>query len=593
MFTTIKAKLFISSMVSILLFVAVIFAAYYISLNEVRNIMIQDIKTTANALEKSILYIAKKDKDAYKDTEFRQTIYDTKIGKTGYVYMINQEGTMVVHHKKEGKNYAGKDYIDYIRSRKEGGIYEYTSATTGQHKIAAFRYIPQWKLWVIPGINKAEYYNKIEDRFFKYFGIIMIFLIVFLMGVGYSIYKTTVVSLEGLEKGLNDFFDFISYKTTNSKKLEVHYNDEIGKMAKAINTNIERTREGFIQDSKVLEEVNDITKSIQQGVFTNKVSSTSNNPALNQLKDDLNIMIDSMQSKIGDNMNNLVSILNIYMNSDFSKRVESPKGNLEVIINKLGDDISSMLNKSSSNAQFLNSKSDSLNNSVLEVTELSKEQNSHLDEILSYIEELKNIISSNNEKSQGMQKLTTEVKELSNSGTQLSQDTSTSMDEINHATSMINESVGAIESIAFQTNILSLNAAVEAATAGEAGKGFAVVAGEVRNLASKSAEAAQNIRTSVDEAQNKSILGQEISSKMIKQYDILISKIDNTIVSIDSVNSARHLQAEKIGQIADSIDALKTVSDKNLDISNSTKNITDELRNISEEILKDISDKKF
>ena len=74
------------------------------------------------------------------------------------------------------------------------------------------------------------------------------------------------------------------------------------------------------------------------------------------------------------------------------------------------------------------------------------------------------------------------------------------MDEINETVININEAISVIDQIAFQTNILSLNAAVEAATAGEAGKGFAVVAQEVRNLASRSAEAAKEIKDLVENA---------------------------------------------------------------------------------------------
>ncbi|MFW2608565.1 methyl-accepting chemotaxis protein, partial [Aliarcobacter butzleri] len=83
---------------------------------------------------------------------------------------------------------------------------------------------------------------------------------------------------------------------------------------------------------------------------------------------------------------------------------------------------------------------------------------------------------------------------------------------------LINEAIGVIDNIAFQTNILSLNAAVEAATAGEAGKGFAVVAGEVRNLASRSAEAAKEIKAIVENATSKANQGKSIATNMIEGY---------------------------------------------------------------------------
>ena len=123
-------------------------------------------------------------------------------------------------------------------------------------------------------------------------------------------------------------------------------------------------------------------------------------------------------------------------------------------------------------------------------------------------------------------------------GQELANQTANSMDEINKEVSSINEAIEVIDQIAFQTNILSLNAAVEAATAGEAGKGFAVVAAEVRNLANRSAEAAREIKNIVELASKKAKVGKDISDNMIEGYKELNENISNTILTIDKVATA-------------------------------------------------------
>lgn len=174
MFTTIKLK-FISNLIfSSIALVVVVVTAYYISFSTIRDIMIGDISTVAKSLEKSLTYIASKDKMAFKDEALKKQLNDIKVGKSGYVYLIHEDGTLLVHPKKEGKNLINTDYAKHITSHKKNGIYEYHSTTTGQDKIAAYAYIKDWNAWIVPGVNKADYYDTLQSSFIFYFTIILL-----------------------------------------------------------------------------------------------------------------------------------------------------------------------------------------------------------------------------------------------------------------------------------------------------------------------------------------------------------------------------------------------------------------------------------
>ena len=122
-----------------------------------------------------------------------------------------------------------------------------------------------------------------------------------------------------------------------------------------------------------------------------------------------------------------------------------------------------------------------------------------------------------------MSNLASQLQISSKNGEVLASKTTQAMDDIDAQVNSINDAITVIDQIAFQTNILSLNAAVEAATAGEAGKGFAVVAQEVRNLASRSAEAAKEIKKIVEMATAKANEGKAIANEMINGYTTLNS----------------------------------------------------------------------
>jgi len=201
-----------------------------------------------------------------------------------------------------------------------------------------------------------------------------------------------------------------------------------------------------------------------------------------------------------------------------------------------------------------------------------------------------------NTSSKDMIQMTSYAKEVSKSvgeGEDLASKTAASMDEINYQTNAIAEAITVIDQIAFQTNILSLNAAVEAATAGEAGKGFAVVAQEVRNLASRSAEAAKEIKDLVENATEKTNDGKNISSDMINGYERLNTNIQNTLSLINKISESSKEQFDSMAQINDTVNRLDQVTQQNAIASEEANKVGKEVNSIAEKIVLNTSDKKF
>ena len=408
--------------------------------------------------------------------------------------------------------------------------------------------------------------------------------------------KDIIGSLNKFKDGLNNFFDFINKKSDKIELINIKTSDEFGQMANVINENIILTQNNLKEDQKLIDDVSIVISRVKHGWYSQSIQAETSNQTLNILKDGINDMIVSTKQHFV----TVNKTLQEYTKYNYTKELVldgiEKDGVFEqfiIDINKLRDAINLMLQENKRNGLTLNDSSNGLLLNVNKLNESSNDAAARLEETAAALEEVTSSIFNSTNKISEMSKIANNVTVSASQGEKLASKTTIAMEEINDKVTAINEAISVIDQIAFQTNILSLNAAVEAATAGEAGRGFAVVAQEVRNLASRSAEAAKEIKNLVQDATVKANEGKDISSEMIKGYSSLNESINQTITIISEITSSSKEQQKGVEQINDAINSLDKQTQENASIANTTNDIAKKTSLIAKKILESAEQKEF
>ena len=401
--------------------------------------------------------------------------------------------------------------------------------------------------------------------------------------------------LENINNYFSQFIKFISYDKSQFDYIESTGNSKVDALFKQWNEEIRMIDKRNKDDMKVLGEIVLTADKVEQGIYKNRIKSSSDNPTISTLKSTLNKMLDSVQ----DSNARILRVVTSYTKDDFTdsiKVADHYKDDMKLLmesINVLGNALSKNAKTNFSNGETLEKNANIMTSSMNSLSSKANNQAASLEETAAALEEITSITRNNAQNAAKMAELGQTVKKSVFTGEELASRTASSMDEINQKVNSINEAITVIDQIAFQTNILSLNAAVEAATAGEAGKGFAVVAAEVRNLASRSAEAAREIKHLVQEATVKANDGKTVSSDMIDGYKELNKNISETIHIIEDVSKASKEQMMGIEQINDSVNMLDRVTQENASEANNVKSIANNISLLANDLLNDAKSKKF
>jgi len=340
-------------------------------------------------------------------------------------------------------------------------------------------------------------------------------------------------------------------------------------------------------------------KGIAKGDMTRKMLPSGLHGDFVRVSNEINAALDVIavaQSK-DEFIQKMIVTLDSYSKGDYRPKINVEGMQEDIIqlaygINSLGAALNELSKINYENGLILKKGSMQLTQNVSILTKAANLQATSLEETSVALDEITKSMQHSNQNTHQMELYADELMASANDGEKLANETTLSMDEINEQVEAINEAITVIDQIAFQTNILSLNAAVEAATAGEAGKGFAVVAQEVRNLATRSAQAAKEIKSLVENATSKANHGKEIASTMINGYATLNKNIDLTMNLLKDVTLSSKEQEKAIIQINDSISILDKNTQENAKVAHHTNEIAIQSNDISHKIV-ELANKEF
>ena len=458
------------------------------------------------------------------------------IGKTkegGYAYIMKKDGTMLISDiasevgtilpatKVVSEKYNNKEF-------DENGLISYKNS---KNQDVTAKILPinddGWLATVAIG---ADTFLNHTMPILKAQLMLAVLFIVILSAIVFVLLKRSLKPIGVIQEKLSDTFKFITYESSTApSKLDIHTTDEFGVMSEEINKNIDKVIAGIKKDNTMLEELNVAANNMIRGNLGVKLSENPNNPSLIKLKDLLNTFF----SSISQNLGSVINILKAYSNNDYTAKIElrdDIEADLKAMIvgiNSAGDAISAMLNSNLNQAQILEEKATMLAESMRNLTDGASKQADSIQESAAAVEQMSSSMNAISQKTGDVIRQSDEIKNI----------------------------IVIIRDIADQTNLLALNAAIEAARAGEHGRGFAVVADEVRKLAERTQKSLGEIEA------NTNVLAQSINemSESIKEQAEGINMINRSVAQIDNVTKENRSVVSNTNDVTSEIDGMAKV----------------------------------
>ena len=266
-------------------------------------------------------------------------------------------------------------------------------------------------------------------------------------------------------------------------------------------------------------------------------------------------------------MGEAVRLARSVASGDLTQRIEVTSkdevGQLMHALKDMNDSLARVVSQVRTGTDTVATASSQISAGNVDLSSRTEEQASSLEETASSMEELTSTVKQNAENARQANQLVSSTAEIATKGGDVVGQVVDTMASIRESSRKIADIIGVIDGIAFQTNILALNAAVEAARAGEQGRGFAVVATEVRNLAQRSASAAKEIKSLIEDSVSKVEAGGQLVDEAGKTMDEIVGSVKRVTDIMSEIAAASAEQSSGIEQVNQAIVQMDTVTQQN------------------------------
>jgi len=398
-----------------------------------------------------------------------------------------------------------------------------------------------------------------------------------------------LLMLEQLESYVKGDLNSITLSNDTIKDKNLHL---IGQKVVEIAQHISKEKE---DDLKVFGEIMLVCEKLSDGYTDDSITKKTSDEKLNYVAYSINEAVKNIHTSL----NEVTKVLRQYENNDYKSTVDENLfrgGQFKELlqgINSLQKGITSRVLDSYKIGMTMEHQSNILQTEVKKLSDSTINQAKAVEETAAAVEQITENINANTQATIEMLESSQILKDSSLKSMSLTRSTKDAMESIDKSTQAVYEAISVVSQISFQTNILSLNAAVEAATAGEAGKGFAVVAQEVRNLANRSADAANTIVALMDELKLETTKGKTSSASMENEFSILNTNINNTLQSLDRIATASKEQKTSILQINQSIHDIDKATQNNATSTQNVNNISIQTYNVANTLVNSNKDVSF